>query len=64
MLEVKDGKIYVEGVETNDPELIGFAFMDFAEGLFNKRSLDCRLDLTEDNNKIEFIGISSTYKQN
>jgi len=33
MLEVKDGKIYVEGVETIDPELIGFAFLDFAQEL-------------------------------
>lgn len=31
MLEVKDGKIYVEGVETTDPELIGFAFKDIVE---------------------------------
>lgn len=31
MLEVKDGKIYVEGVETIDPELIGFAFLDIVE---------------------------------
>jgi hypothetical protein len=31
MLEVKDGKIFVEGVETIDPELIGFAFLDIIE---------------------------------
>jgi len=31
MLEVKDGKIYVEGVETIDAELIGFAFLDGLE---------------------------------
>jgi len=62
MLEVKDGKIYVEGVETIDPELIGMAFLDFAEDLFNKRNLDCCFDLTEDNNKIEFNGITTSYK--
>jgi len=33
MLEVKDGKIYVEDVETIDAELIGMAFLDFAEKL-------------------------------
>lgn len=27
----KDGKIFVEGVETIDPELIGFAVLDFIE---------------------------------
>jgi len=31
MLEIKDGKIFVEGVETIDTELIGMAFLDFAE---------------------------------
>lgn len=36
MLEVKDGKIFVEGVETIDAELIGMAFKDFAEALKNK----------------------------
>lgn len=33
MIEVIDGKIYVEGVETIDAELIGMAFLDFAEDL-------------------------------
>lgn len=33
MLEVREGKIFVEGVETIDPELIGFAFLDFSEKL-------------------------------
>lgn len=31
MLEVKDGKIFVEGVETIDAELIGMAFKDIVE---------------------------------
>lgn len=31
MLEVKGGKIFVEGVETINAELIGMAFLDFAE---------------------------------
>lgn len=33
MLEVKDGKIFVEGVETIDAELIGMAFKDWLESL-------------------------------
>ncbi len=31
MLKVIDGKIYVNNIETNDTELIGNAFKDFAE---------------------------------
>lgn len=31
MLEVKNGKIFVEGVETIDAELIGMAFRDIVE---------------------------------
>lgn len=30
-IEFKKGKIYVEGVETIDPELIGFAVLDFVD---------------------------------
>lgn len=33
MLKVIDGKIYVNNIETNDTELIGNAFKDFAEQL-------------------------------
>lgn len=40
MLEIKDGKIYVEGVETIDPELIGMAFLDFAERLSKNTVFD------------------------
>lgn len=36
ILKVVDGKIFVEGVETTDDELIGIAFKDFAEQLKNK----------------------------
>lgn len=59
MLEVKYGKIYVEGVETNDPELIGFAFMDFAENL-TKNNIDAELKLKDnhfDNDYVEIIFI-------
>jgi len=31
MIEVKNGKIFVEGVETIDAELIGMAFLDIIE---------------------------------
>jgi len=37
MLEVKDGKIFVEGIETTDVELIGLAFKDFAEKTQGKK---------------------------
>jgi len=30
-LEIKDGRIYVGGVESVDAELIGYAMLDFAE---------------------------------
>lgn len=41
MLEVKDGKIFVEGAETIDAELIGMAFKDFAEQLHaNKKDFN------------------------
>ena len=31
MITVNQGKIFVEGVETTDPELIGFAVLDWVE---------------------------------
>jgi hypothetical protein len=31
MILIKNGKIFVEGVETNNPELIGLALMDVIE---------------------------------
>lgn len=37
LLKVVDGKIFVEGVETIDNELIGMAFKDFAERLSENR---------------------------
>lgn len=61
MLEVKDGKIYVEGVETIDAELIGFAFLDFADGM-KKKNLDCKLQLNDEAKIIEFKGTSHIYK--
>lgn len=30
-IEIKDGRIFVEGKETTDPELIGYSMLDFAE---------------------------------
>lgn len=30
-VEIKDGRIYVDGNETVDPEYIGYALLDFAE---------------------------------
>lgn len=36
LLKVVEGKIFVQGVETIDPELIGMAFKDFAEKLQEK----------------------------
>lgn len=59
MLEVKNGKIFVEGVETIDPELIGMAFMDFAENI-SKNNVDCELQLKDnhfDNDYGEIIFI-------
>lgn len=59
MLEVKEGKIFVEGVETIDPELIGFAFMDFAENL-SKNNMDAELKLKDtsfNNDYMEMIFI-------
>lgn len=31
MIEIKDGKVYIEGKETTDPTYIGFAVLDWAE---------------------------------
>ena len=33
MLEITNNKIFVDGIETVDPELIGFAVLDFAESM-------------------------------
>lgn len=41
MLEVKDGKIFVEGVETIDAELIGMAFKDTVEENKNSYIMVC-----------------------
>lgn len=62
MLKVIDGKIYVNNIETNDTELIGNAFKDFAEALHDKKNLDCNFDLSEGKNNIEFRAISSNYE--
>jgi len=48
-LKVEDGKIFVEGVETYDAELIGFAFLDFSQEL-----KDRRLDMNTDFQNIIF----------
>jgi hypothetical protein len=31
MLEIVNNRIFVDGVETNNPELIGWALIDFAQ---------------------------------
>lgn len=31
MIEIVNGRIFFEGKETNDPTLIGYALLDFAE---------------------------------
>jgi hypothetical protein len=31
MVEIKNGLVYVDGEATQDPELIGYAVLDFAE---------------------------------
>lgn len=56
MLEVKEGKIYVEGVETIDPELIGMAFLDFAENItLNKTNCELKLKDNVSNDYIVFV---------
>jgi len=47
MLEVKDGKIFVEGVETIDAELIGMAFLDFSEDI-SKNGMNWKSSLVID----------------
>lgn len=55
-LEVIDGKIFVEGVETIDAELIGMAFLDFAENLtLNKTNCELKLKENVSNDYIVFV---------
>jgi len=35
MIEIVNGRVFVEGVETVDPTLIGYAIIDFAESQEN-----------------------------
>jgi hypothetical protein len=35
MIEIVNGKIYIDKSETTDPELIGLALIDFAESVKN-----------------------------
>jgi hypothetical protein len=35
MIEIVNGRVFVEGVETIDPTLIGYALLDFAESQEN-----------------------------
>lgn len=35
MIEIANGRVFVEGVETVDPLLIGYAVLDFAESQEN-----------------------------
>lgn len=55
MLKVIDGKIYVNNIETNDTELIGNAFKDFAE-MISKQN--CKFDSTL---LIDFEGFEKEY---
>lgn len=38
MIEITNGIILIDGVETTNPELIGLALLDFAEQQFNDDS--------------------------
>lgn len=38
LLKVVDGKIFVEGVETIDTDLIGMAFKDFVENIHESKN--------------------------
>ncbi|MEN9929345.1 MAG: hypothetical protein RLZZ231_1266 [Bacteroidota bacterium] len=31
MIEISNGKIFIDGIETTNPELIGLALLDFAD---------------------------------
>jgi hypothetical protein len=31
MIEILNGKIFIDGIETTNPELIGLALLDFAD---------------------------------
>ena len=33
MIEIVNGRVFVEGVETINPTLIGYVILDFAEGM-------------------------------
>ncbi len=35
MLEIVNGRVFVDGKETVDPTLIGYAVLDFAENMSN-----------------------------
>lgn len=35
MIEIVNGRVFVEGKETIDPTLIGYAILDFAENMQN-----------------------------
>jgi hypothetical protein len=39
MIEIVNGRVFVEGKETIDPTLIGYAMLDFAESIENDFSL-------------------------
>ena len=39
MIEIVNGRVFVEGKETIDPTLIGYAMLDFAESVENDFSL-------------------------
>jgi len=52
MILIKEGKIFVEGKETNDPALIGLALLDFVEEFHNENNSP---------NEYEIVLIQSNY---
>ena len=43
MLQIKNGKVYLDGIETKNPELIGLAFLDMAESDHQKETKSSQL---------------------
>jgi len=42
MIEIVNGRVFVEGVETIDPTLIGYALLDFAESQENDGMMELK----------------------
>lgn len=47
-IKIVSGKVFIDGIQTNNPELIGFAVLDMADQIRNSKILNKDFSITYD----------------